>query len=253
MDNRQFRLVRRPNGMPADGDFELAEAPLAPLAEGAFRVRNRFASLDPAIRGWLSDAPSYMPPVNLGDPVRATTIGVVEESRNPDFAPGDWVLGLNAIERFSTVQAGGFTQKVDVSAVPSPTNYLSVLGAVGMTAYFGLEDAGGVKPGETVLVSGAAGAVGSLVGQIAAIHGGRAVGIAGGPAKVARLTERYGYAVRHRLSRQGRSGAFSRDRGGVPGRANVVFENVGGTVLDAGADEPGAGRARADLRPHQRI
>ena len=120
-----------------------------------------------------------MPPIALGESVRATTVGRVVESKNPNFDQGQWVLGLNGIEEYSRVAEGGFTAPIDISLVPSPTHYLSILGAVGLTAYFGLLDTGKPKAGETVLVSGAAGAVGSAVGQIAKIKGCRAVGIAG--------------------------------------------------------------------------
>ena len=143
----------------------------------------------------MDDAPSYMPPIALDDPVRATTVGQVHASDHPDYAPGDWVMGLNAIEEYSAVVPDGFTAKVDVSAVDSPSRFLSAFGAVGLTAYFGLLEVAKPQPGETVLVSGAAGAVGSVVGQIAKIHGCRTVGIAGGPDKCARLVERYGYDV----------------------------------------------------------
>jgi len=232
--NRRFTLVRRPRGAPVASDFALVEEALATLDAGEFLVANRYASLDPAIRGWLSDEPSYMPPVLLGAAVRATTVGQVHSSRDPAFAPGQWVVGLNAIERFSLVRPGGFTAPVDADAVPSVTNYLSVLGAVGMTAYFGMIDLARPRAGETVLVTGAAGAVGSLVGQIARIEGARAIGIAGGPAKCARLMGHYGFDAA--IDYQGKSvDALAADiRAAAPGGVDVIFENVGGDVLDAG-------------------
>ena len=191
--NRQFILKRRPNGTPAAEDFALETSALPALEEGQFLIRNHYASLDPAQRGWMSDADSYMPPIPLGAPVRATTIGVVEDSRAEGFAKGQWVMGLNAIEDYSVGTLGGFTQPIDPHAVPKVTNYLSLFGAVGMTAYFGFLDVCEPKPGDVVLVTGAAGAVGSLVGQIAKILGCTAIGIAGGAEKCARLTERYGF------------------------------------------------------------
>lgn len=229
--NRRFTLVRRPRGLPVADDFTLVETPLPELGEGELLVRNHYASLDPAIRGWLDDAPSYMPPVALGDPVRASTIGIVAESRLPGFAPGDWVLGLNAIEEFSLVRAGGFTMKIDPGAVPQVTNYLSVFGAVGATAWFGLKDLGRPKAGETLLVSGAAGAVGSLVGQLGKDAGCRVIGIAGGPAKCARLTQRYGFdaAIDYRAEPDLAAAIAA----AAPGGVDIVFENVGGRVLDA--------------------
>jgi NADPH-dependent curcumin reductase CurA len=192
-ENRRFILAARPQGDPKASDFELRSEPLPELAEGQFLIRNHYASLDPAMRGWMDDVPSYMPPIPLGAPVRASTIGVVEQSRAEGFPVGQWVLGLNGIEDYSVGVAGGFTQPIDPALVPSVTNYLSILGAVGMTAYFGLLEVCEPKPGDTVLVTGAAGAVGSLVGQIAKIKGCRVIGIAGGAVKCARLTERYGF------------------------------------------------------------
>jgi NADPH-dependent curcumin reductase CurA len=232
-ERKRFTLARRPSGIPVPADFALVEEAFPTLGEGEFLIENRFASLDPAIRGWLDDAPSYMPPVPLGEAVRATTVGVVAESRNPDFPVGQWVLGLNAIETHSVGVAGGFTGPIDASIVPSPTNFLSVLGAVGMTAYFGLLEVGQPKAGETLLVSGAAGAVGSLVGQIGKIRGTRSIGIAGGPEKCRRLVERYGFdaAIDYRGKSVERLEAEI--RAVAPDGVDIVFENVGGACLDA--------------------
>ncbi|MFQ3594776.1 MAG: NADP-dependent oxidoreductase [Sphingomonadaceae bacterium] len=229
----RFLLARRPVGRPVAEDFALAEEDCPPLAEGQFLIENRYASLDPAIRGWLDDAPSYMPPVALGDAVRATTVGVVAASRAPDFPVGQWVLGLHAIETHSVSEAGGFTSAIDPSLVPSPTNFLSVLGAVGMTAWFGLLEVGQPQAGETLLVSGAAGAVGSLVGQLGKWKGCRVIGIAGGPEKCARIVERYGFdaAIDHRGKDADRLAAEI--RAAAPQGLDMVFENVGGACLDA--------------------
>ncbi len=232
--NRRFLLVRRPQGDLVPEDFKLAEEAVPTPASGGFVVRNHYASLDPAQRGWMDDAPSYMPPIPLGNAVTATTVGVVHASANPDFAVGDWVMGLNALEDYSFVQPGGFTSKIDVSAVPSPTIFLSGMGAVGLTAYFGVTDV--LKPcsGETLLVSGAAGAVGSVVGQIGNIMGCRTIGIAGGAEKCRRLCDDYGYDVA--IDYRGKSvEQLSADiKAAAPGGVNMVFENVGGDVLDAG-------------------
>jgi len=232
--NRQFLLVRRPKGDPAPEDFSLVETPIPTPAPGAFVVRNHYASLDPAQRGWMDDAPSYMPPIPLGAPVMATTIGRVHASANPDFAAGDWVLGLNAIEDYSLVQPGGFTNRIDVSIVPRPTLYLSGMGAVGATAYFGMVD--GLKPqaGETLLVSGAAGAVGSLVGQIGKIHGCKVIGVAGGPAKCKRLIDDYGFDVAIDYRGKSMEALAAEIAAAAPSGVNMIFENVGGDVLDAG-------------------
>jgi NADPH-dependent curcumin reductase CurA len=234
-DNRRFLLVRRPNGEPVREDFSLVVEPAPDLVEGQFLIRNHYASLDPAIRGWMDDAPSYMPPIPLGDPVRATTVGVVEASKAEGFAPGQWVLGLNAIEEYSVGVAGGFTQPIDAGLVPSVTNYLSVLGAVGMTAYFGLIEVCEPKPGDVVLVTGAAGAVGSLVGQIAKIKGaGKVIGVAGGGEKCARLIDRYGFDAA--IDYRGKDVQALTDaiRAEAPDGIDVIFENVGGDILDAG-------------------
>lgn len=233
-NNRRFTLVRRPSGLPTAADFAHDTQPVPEPRDGEVLIRNRYASLDPAMRGWLDDRPSYMPPVPLGAPVRASTIGEVAASANPDFAAGDWVLGLNGIEDYSIAKPGGFTMKIDAKAVPSVTNYLSVLGAVGLTAYFGLLDVGKPKAGETVLVTGAAGAVGSLVGQIAKILGCRAIGIAGGPDKCARLTRDYGFDAAIDYRGKDEAALTAEIRAAAPDGVDVIFENVGGVILDAG-------------------
>jgi NADPH-dependent curcumin reductase CurA len=232
--NRRFLLVRRPDGAPAAEDFQLDPQPLPELVEGQFLIRNQYASLDPAIRGWLDDKPSYMPPIALGDPVRASTIGVVGGPRHPHIAVGQWVMGLNGIEEYSVGSAGGFTQPIDPAAVPAVTNYLSLFGAVGLTAYFGFIDVCEPKAGDTVLVSGAAGAVGSLVGQIAKIKGCRAIGIAGGAAKCARLTERYGFDAAIDYRGKDVAALDAAIRAVAPEGVDIIFENVGGDILDAG-------------------
>jgi NADPH-dependent curcumin reductase CurA len=232
-ENRRFLLVRRPHGDPVPEDFSLEESAIPAPPPGGFVMRNHFASLDPAQRGWMDDAPSYMPPINLGDAVRASTVGVVHSSDNPDFKPGQWVMGLNALEDYSTVMAGGFTAPIDVSVVASPSQYLSAMGAVGLTGYFGLLEVAKPKAGETLLVSGAAGAVGSVVGQIGKIMGCRVIGIAGGPEKCRRLTEDYGFDVA--IDYKGKSvGKLSAEiAAAAPGGVNILFENVGGDVMDA--------------------
>ncbi len=232
--NRRFLLARRPIGDPVLEDFRFVEEAIPDPGQGSFIVRNHYASLDPAQRGWMDDAPSYMPPIPLGDPVRATTVGVVHSSANPAYKAGDWVLGLNGLEDYSVVHPGGFTSPIDVSSVPSPSYFLSGMGAVGLTGYFGLLD--GLKPqaGETLLVSGAAGAVGSAVGQIGKIKGCRTIGIAGGAQKCRRLTDDYGFdiAIDYRGKSMEQLAAAIHEA--APGGVNMIFENVGGDVLDAG-------------------
>lgn len=233
--NRRFLLVRRPDGEPVREDFSLVSEAVPEIGEGEFLIRNHYASLDPAIRGWMDDTPSYMPPIPLGAPVRATTVGVVEASKTAGFEPGQWVLGLNGIEDYSVGTAGGFTQVIDATLVPSITNYLSVLGAVGMTAYFGYLEVCEPRGGDVVLVTGAAGAVGSIVGQIAKIKGAsKVIGIAGGAEKCAKLTERYGFDAA--IDYRGKDVAALTDaiRAEAPDGVDIIFENVGGDILDAG-------------------
>jgi NADPH-dependent curcumin reductase CurA len=231
--NRRFKLVRRPYGMPVDADFALVTEESPAIGEGQFLLRNHYASLDPAMRGWMDDKPSYLAPMQLGHPVRASTLGVVAQSRNPDFPVGTWASGLNGIEDYSLCQAGA-CRRIDPDAMPSVTNHLSVLSGVGLTAYFGLLHVGQPKAGETVLVTGAAGAVGSIVGQIAKMKGCRTVGIAGGPRKCERLLRDYGYdaAIDYRGKSPTELAAVI--RAAAPGGVDVQFENVGGEILDAG-------------------
>ncbi len=232
--NRRFKLVRRPQGMPVPEDFSHVEEQTPGLGEGQFLLRNHYASLDPAMRGWMDDVPSYLPPMRLGDPVRASTVGRISESLHPDFPVGAWASGLNGIEDYSLCDDNGFTTLVDADAVPSITNYLSSVGSVGLTAYFALLDVGKPKAGETVLVTGAAGAVGSLVGQIAKMQGCRTVGIAGGPAKCARLLKDYGYDAAIDYRGKSYDELVAAIREAAPNGVDVHFENVGGDILDAG-------------------
>ena len=231
--NRRFILKRRPRGAPVAEDFSLESMPLARPAPGSFVVRNRFVSLDPAQRGWMDDAPSYMPPIALDDSVRATTVGQVHASASPGFSEGDWVMGLNGIEEYSLVAAGGFTQKIDISQCPSPSNFLSAMGAVGLTAYFGLLDVAKPEPQETLLISGAAGAVGSAAGQIGKIRGCRTIGIAGGAEKCLRLTRDYGFDAAIDYRGKSADELSAAIHAVAPGGVDIVFENVGGDCLDA--------------------
>jgi NADPH-dependent curcumin reductase CurA len=231
--NRRFILAARPDGLPQESDFRLEDSPLPTPGPGQIVIRNHYASLDPAIRGWLDDAPSYLPPVALGDAVRASTIGTVEASNVDRFQPGDWVMGLNRIEQYSVVTPDDFMHPIDVSLAPSVTSYLSAMGAVGLTAWFGVSEIMKPKAGQTVLVSGAAGAVGSMVGQLAKLRGARVVGIAGGAAKCARLIDHYGFDAA--IDYRGKDvAALAADIGDAcPQGIDHVYENVGGTCLDA--------------------
>ena len=233
LENRRFLLIRRPNGVPVPEDFSLVSAEMPEVPEGGFVIRNYFASLDPAQRGWMDDAESYLPPIPLGDPVRATTVGIVHASNNSGFPVGHWVLGLNALEDYSAAVPGGFTMPLDISLVASPSAYLSALGAVGLTAYFGLIDVARPQPGETLLVSGAAGAVGSAVGQIGKILGCHVVGIAGGADKCRRLLDVYGFDAAIDYKGKDHAALVEAIAQAMPNGADVVFENVGGPVMEA--------------------
>jgi len=227
--NHQVRLAARPTGEPAPSDWAFTEEPVPTAADGQLLVRITHLSLDPAMRAWLDDRPSYIPPVGLNEVMRALGAGEVVESKHPSFAAGDHVTGVFGVQEYA-ISDGRGVQIVDPSAVPV-TTYLSALGMTGMTAYFGLFDVGALKEGETVLVSGAAGAVGSMVGQLAKIKGCTVIGIAGGPEKCATLTEELGFdaAVDYR------AGSLSRAlREKAPDGVDVFFDNVGGEVLDAG-------------------
>jgi NADPH-dependent curcumin reductase CurA len=225
--NRQIRLAARPQGEIKPSDWEHADAPVGAPGEGELAGVTRFVSLDPAMRGWLNDAPSYVPPVGIGEVMRAGSVIEVTESNHPDYAPGDHVVGMFGVQSHVVTDGRG-ALKVDPSAAPLPT-YLGALGMPGMTAYFGLLDVGALKEGDTVLVSGAAGAVGSLVGQIAKVKGARAVGIAGGPEKCAWVKDELGFDA----ALDYRAADFREQlRAATPDRVDVYFDNVGGEILD---------------------
>ena len=179
--NRQFRLAARPVGLPKASDWTLVEKPVPQPGEGEFLVRIEYLSLDPAMRGWMNEGKSYVPPVGIGEVMRAGAAGEVVASNHPGFPVGSKVSGLFGVQEYALSNGKG-VQRVDIALAPLPT-YLGVLGMTGMTAYFGLLDVGAAKEGDTVVVSGAAGAVGTVVGQIAKIKGCRVVGIASGADK----------------------------------------------------------------------
>jgi len=242
--NRRLLVRRRPVGLPVAADFELVREPMPELEDGAILVRNHFCSLDPAIRGWLDAAPSYIEPIPLNAPVRAISIGHVAASRHHEFPAGDWVFGMTAIEDYSIARPDGFLRRIDPARAPPVTRYLSALGAVGVTAYCGVTHVCKPRAGETMLVTGAAGAVGSLVGQVAKLSGCRVIGVAGGAEKCRRLIERYGFdaAIDYKgLSESELSAAMA---AAAPDGFDIVFENVGGTVLDA---------ALMNLKLHARV
>lgn len=225
--NRQFRLAARPVGLPKRSDWKLTEEEPRQPAAGEVLVRTHYLSLDPAMRGWMSEGRSYIAPVELGDVMRAGGVGQVEASNHPAFKPGDYVSGTLNVQEYATLPGEQLT-KIDTSLAALPT-YLGVLGMPGMTAYFGLLDVGQPQAGETVVVSGAAGAVGTVVGQIAKIKGCRVVGIAGGQAKCDFLVNELGFdaAIDYKSS-----DLKQRLREACPKGVNVYFDNVGGEILD---------------------
>jgi NADPH-dependent curcumin reductase len=226
--NHQVRLAARPSGLPGPEVWQHTEEPVAEPAEGRFVVRVTHVSLDPAMRGWMNDVRSYVPPVGIGEVFRALAGGEVVASRHPGFAVGDQVTGQFGAQEYADSDGSG-VQKVDTSLAPM-TTHLALLGMTGMTAYFGLFDVGAMAEGETVLVSGAAGAVGSVVGQLAKIRGGTAVGIAGGKEKCRFLVEELGFdaAVDYKSEDVGKA-----VRAAAPQGVDVYFDNVGGEILDA--------------------
>jgi NADPH-dependent curcumin reductase CurA len=225
--NHQVRLAARPVGLPKRSDWQFTETPLPKPGDREVLVRTLYLSLDPAMRGWMNEGRSYIPPVGIGEVMRAGGIGRVVASNHPDFAVGDHVNGTLGIQDYAVVEGGRLT-KVDPKLAPLPV-FLNTLGMPGMTAYFGLLDVGQPKPGDTVVVSGAAGAVGASVGQIAKIKGCRAVGIAGGAAKCRYLVDELGFdAAIDYKAEDVREGL----RTHCPKGVNVYFDNVGGDILD---------------------
>lgn len=227
--NRQVRLKSRPTGIPQAEHFEIVEAPVPEPADGQVLVRNIYLSVEPAMRGWVSAVANYSQPVGLGEVMRSIAVGRVEASRHPDFIPGEIVTGLFGWQDYAVVDSQAIQRKVDAAGLPISTS-LGVLGLNGLTAYFGLLDVGQPQAGETVVVSTAAGAVGSCVGQIATLKGCRTVGIAGGPGKVRMCLDEFGYerAVDYRASDF--DTAFD---AACPQGVDVYFDNTAGRISDA--------------------
>jgi NADPH-dependent curcumin reductase len=227
--SRQVRLASRPVGMVDDSDFDIVDVPVPEPAEGQFVVEVTHISLDPAMRGWMSAGRSYVPPIEIGEVVRALALGRVIASRNDRFAVGDVVRGVLGVQEHALSNGDG-VDKITPADVSLAT-YLGALGMTGLTAYFGLLDVGRLAEGETVLVSGAAGAVGTVVGQIAKIKGARVVGVAGGDQKCRMLVDELGFdaAVDYK-----QGDLLGQLRGHTPDRVDVFFDNVGGEVLNQG-------------------
>jgi len=226
--NTQCRLAARPVGLPKAADWAIVDEPIPAAADGEFVVEIDYLSIDPAMRTWMNAGRSYVPPVEIGEVMRAFAAGRVVESRHPEFAVGDQVSGLFGVQDYA-VSNGAGVYKIDTTLAPA-TTYLAALGISGLTAYFGLLDVGRPEPGQTVLVSGAAGSVGNLVGQIAKIKGCRAVGIAAGEQKCRWLHERAGFdaAIDYRTA-----DLRAELKTHAPDGVDIFFDNVGGAALEA--------------------
>ena len=237
--NRQVRLAARPVGWPKTSDWNFTEEPVGDPGEGEVLVRVRYLSLDPAMRGWMNEGKSYIRPVGIGEVMRAGGAGTVLASRHPGFKEGDEVAGNFGVQEYALSDGKG-VRKVDTRFAPLPV-YLGALGMPGMTAYFGLLDIGKPKAGDTVVVSGAAGAVGSVVGQIAKIKECRVIGIAGGADKCRYLVDELGFDAAIDYKGEDVKDALKRH---CPKGIDVYFDNVGGEILEA---------ALARLALHARI
>ena len=229
--NRQWLLAARPAGMIGPQNFEYAESPIPTLSAGEVLVKNLFLSFDPTQRNWMVDRPGYLPPVGMGETMRAGSVGQVVDSQHDDFAVGELVQTTGGWQDYAVVAPGqGPMGLTKLPAGVSPEMMLSILGITGLTAYFGLLDIGLPKAGETVLVSGAAGATGSIVGQIAKLKGCRVVGIAGGPEKCRWLKEQAGFdaVIDYKNADVNAQIALH-----CPEKWDVFFDNVGGDILEA--------------------
>ena len=227
--NRQVRLRARPNGIPQADHFEIVTAPLSEIGERQFLIRNEFLSVEPAMRGWVSAVANYSTPVGIGEVMRSFSAGTVVASRHPGYAEGERVMGMFGWQDYAVSDGSDVTRKVTETDLPLSLS-LGVLGLNGVTAYFGLLDLGAPRPGDTVVVSTAAGAVGSAVGQIAKLMGCRTVGITGGPVKSALCRDAFGYdaAIDYKA---GDVAAALREA--CPRGVDVYFDNTAGAISDA--------------------
>ncbi len=240
--NRQWVLAARPQGPVRASDFRMVETPLAPLAEGQFRIRTLYLGVAAVMRGYMLNTEKFERPMELGDVMRGRGVGRIVESRHPDYAIGEVVHGKLGWQDYAIADGSPYYLMYKVAQRVAPlSTALGVLGLTGFTSYLGLVDIGAVRAGDRVLVSGAAGGVGSNVGQIARNLGATAVGIAGSDAKCRLLTERLGYSAAINY----RSEDVARRVGELlPDGIDVFFDNVGGEILDAGL---------AHLRRHARV
>lgn len=229
MSNTQVILARRPVGVPSPEHFDIVETPVPEPGEGQLVVRLSHWSVDPAMRGWANDVPNYSPPVELGTPMRSFAVGEVVASRHPDYAEGDIVEGLLGWQTHALTDGSNIGHKLTDTDLPR-TYALGILGLNGVTAYFGTTEICAAKPGDTVVVSTAAGAVGSAVGQIAKILGCRTVGIAGGPDKAAQCLSEFGYDAAIDYKSQDVAAELAT---ACPDGVDCYFDNTCGPISDA--------------------
>ncbi len=227
MVNKQILLAARPAGMVKDTDFTLVETPVQPVPDGMVLIRNEYISLDPAMRGWMNAGTTYIKGVEIGEVMRAFAAGQVVESRHPGFAAGDAVQGITGVQQYCMSNGQGLTK---ITADLPLGWHLGLLGMPGLTAYFGLLDKGQPQPGQTVLVSGAAGMIGSLVGQIAKIKDCTTIGIAGGAEKCIYVKQELGFDA---VIDYKAGDVAAQIKAAAPGGVDVYFDNVGGEILDA--------------------
>jgi NADPH-dependent curcumin reductase CurA len=229
-ENRRMTLARRPVGAVTPDDFQVDLQPIPEPAEGEYVVKVGWIGFEPAMRGWLNDIPSYVPPVQIGEVMRARGVGEVVSSRNDEYPVGTLVSGNFGWQEFALGGGDGIMGTSKIPAGVPPTAALGVFGTTGLTAYFGLLDVGRPKAGDTVLVSGAAGATGSIVGQIAKLHGCRTIGIAGGPDKCGWVREIAGFdaTIDYKSDH-----VAKKIRELAPDGVDVYFDNVGGPILEA--------------------
>ena len=228
--NRQWVLRQRPKGLIQDGDLELVESPIPDLKDSEVLVRTVYLSLDPTNRTWMNDADGYLPPVGLGEVMRGLTLGVVEDSRSERFSTGDVVMPISGgWADYAVVPEAGLRPVHRAPGLPLTAN-MSVLGMTGLTAYFGVTDVLKAQAGETLVISAAAGAVGSIAGQIAKQRGARVIGIAGGPQKCAWLTDELGFDAAVDYKNEDVGEALDRL---APDGIDLNFESVGGAIMIA--------------------
>jgi NADPH-dependent curcumin reductase len=227
--NRQVRLKARPDGIPQADHFEIVAAALPEIADRQFLVRNEYLSVEPAMRGWVAAAANYSTPVGIGEVMRAFSAGRVVASRHPDYREGDAVMGMLGWQEYAISDGSSITRKVKEDDLPLSLS-LGILGLNGLTAYFGLLDIGQPRPADTVVVSTAAGAVGSTVGQIARLMGCRTVGLTGGPVKCRLCRDEFGYDEVIDYKSGGLADALAH---ACPHGIDVYFDNTAGAISDA--------------------